>query len=305
MACEDTLVFDTESVKGDITNTFSMLQFVNQNNYETMRTTYMADVPEYFSGSYDEFKQKRNALTQLFAVSGYSNFKNATFRRTLSANAAQAYPACMASASNKPIIAWIESFTDELIVVTVRSGLKGNAKLHYRVVGQHPIESPTVLAAGAEETLMFTFDKSKDFLIALNAVDPTTGASDTTVIQMDRQRRFELQRETKEITVDFWCAAGGRGQTYGSLDWIDGTFIADKDFYLLYETRRVLDAVTVPGTPGIQHYEIDWVKADTEQGKLRRLIAHPTKVNGNNPDTQGKIIITCAITAERQFLKEV
>lgn len=88
MACEDLIQFDVAAVTSSITNEYAMLQFINQQNYEETKKTYRADFPEYFSGSYDDFKLQRNELTKLFIAAGYISQQSSSYRRTLSAASA-------------------------------------------------------------------------------------------------------------------------------------------------------------------------------------------------------------------------
>ena len=279
------------------------LQFINQENYETTKSQYGASIPEYFSGNYETFKQKRNELTKLFVAAGYSNVQRDSYRRTLSPESAKAYAMCMAETSRKPIAAWISEYSDDKIIINVRSGRDGE-KIKYEVLGETPINKPSILPPQGTEALIFKYDPSKDFMIAINAVGELTPLADTTVVQLPRARHFEIRKEQKELSASFTCGAGCQRRTDGCQISTDAIFVADQDYYLLYDTRKIVRQDVIGG-PGLQHFDVDWIIGSEPGEKPRRIIAHPFNINGNSGDTQGIVQVACSIIAEREYVVEV
>lgn len=59
------------------------------------------------------------------------------------------------------------------------------------------------------------------------------------------------------------------------------------------------------GGPGLQSYEMDWIRDPDTGARPRRVVAHPYNMVGNDDDEQGIIQVTCSIVAERQYLVEI
>lgn len=303
MACEDLIQFDVTAVTSNITNQYAMLQFVNQQNYEETKTNLGADFPDYFSGSYDEFKLRRNELTKLFIAAGYNNQQTSSYRRTLSAASADAYGKCLAENSRKPISAWIGEVSSDKIAVTLRNGSRENVK--YEVVGATPLNSHGRLQDGGSQILMFAYDPNKDFMVAFNSIGDTSGDADTTLVELERIRHFEVRKSQKELIASFTCGAGCQRDQDGCRISTDAEFVADQDYYLLYDTRRVISTEVIGGSPGLMRYDLQWIVDSSAGPKPRRIIAHPANMHGNSGDTQGIIKVTCSIIAEREYIVEV
>lgn len=302
MACEDLIQFDIEAVTSSISNKYSMLQFINQQNYEQMKLNYSANFPEYFSGDYNQFKQQRNELTKLFIAAGYSNVQTSAYRRTMSATSAAAYAKCLAENSHKPISAWVEEYSEDKIFINIRNGLREDVS--YQVLGETPTKANGVLTGGGTQALQFNYDPNQSFLVAINAVGKESGIQDTTIVELEKIRRFEVRKTQKELTATFTCGAGGYGNPTKNGMSSDAVFVADQDYYLLYDTRKVIHS-EVLGGPGLLKYELDWITEGDPAARPRRIIAHPRDMVGNSADTQGIIIVTCSIIAEREYLVEV
>ncbi|QJE02835.1 hypothetical protein HH212_24845 [Massilia forsythiae] len=302
MPCEDLIQFDIESVTTNIVNEYSMLQFINQQNYDEIKRKYSVNFPEYFSGNYDDFKLARNELTRLFIAAGYSSQQGSSYRRTLSASSAEAYGRCLAENSHKPLSAWVSKSTDNKIAINVRNGL--NEDIDIQVVGATPLNPINLLHSAGTQMFMFDYDASNDFMVGFNGISRHNKTTDTALIQLDKVRHFEVRTTRKELTATFTCGAGCHGNREGCRIWTDAVFIADQDYYLLYETRKVVRTEVIGG-PGLMNYELQWITDPDAGKKPRRYIAHPCNMNGNSVDTQGIILGTCSIIAERQYIVEV
>lgn len=297
--CEKLIQFNTNAISRDYATRFAALKFVNQDNYEEMKQKYGAEVPDYFSGSYDEFKTKRNQLTSLFVAAGYSSLQESYYQHSLSPEGAKAYAICMAEKSNKPIAAWIESITDDRIAIGVRCGLRAGAEVTLNIFGAQPINPPTPLGAGAVQFLLFEYNSKKDFIVIMNSVEGADGIS----IVLPKVRNFEIRKERKEISGTMTCGAGCHGNSSGCYQFTDVILAADPDFYLLPETLREINR-RVLGGPGIRQVLFTWVE-DKVGGQVRRLIGHPHSVDGQSGDTQGIIEIAWSVIAEKQYLVEM
>jgi hypothetical protein len=302
MVCENLIQFDVESINSNITTKYEMLQFIDQHNYEEMKTKYSVEFPQYFSGSYDQFKLQRNELTKLFLAAGYANQQTSSYRRTLSPASAEAYGRCMAENSHKPISAWIGKSTEDKIAITLRNGL--HEDVDYDVIGAKPIGPYGVLPEGGTQVLMFEYNQAKDFMVAFNGIGRSTGTADTALVQVDKVRQFEVRKSQKEMTSTFTCGAGCHDDRAGCRIFTDAVFVADQDYYLLLDSRKVLQ-VEVIGGPGLMSYEMQWIDDSADGTRPRRLIAHPVNMVGNSVDTQGIIQGVCSVIAEREYLVEV
>lgn len=304
MSCEQLIQFDVEAVTSSLTNRYTMLQYINQQNYETLKTQYSANFPEYFSGSYDQFKQQRNELTKLFIAAGYTDIQTSSYRRTLSAEGAAAYARCLAEHSNKLVAAWVEGTTNSKILIAMHNGRKED--IRYTVVGAKPSTPDTVqeLGGGGTKVLEFPYNPNEPFLIAFNAVGADSDEMGSTIVELERERHFEIRKAQKELIATFTCGAGGDDSRDKNRMSSDAFFVADQDYYLLYNSCKVV-RVDILGGPGLASYEVDWI-ADTDgNAKPRRIITHPFNMLGNDNHTQGIILVTCSVIAEREYLVEV
>ncbi|MYM84308.1 hypothetical protein GTP44_20435 [Duganella sp. FT50W] len=303
MPCEDLLQFDVEAVSSSLTNRYTMLQYINQQNYESMKQEYNASFPEYFSGGYDEFKLRRNDLTKLFIAAGYSDLHTSSYRRTLSASTAAAYATCMAQHSNQLIAAWIQTYSGDKILVSIRNGRTEDVS--YTVIGAtpQPAEPTSTLGGGGDKVLEFDYDPAQDFLVAFNAVGLKTGQMGSTIVVLERERRFEIRKTQKELISKLSCGAGGYGHGDGNYRWTDTTFVAEQDYYLLFDTRRVVHEEAIGSSPGLRTYQLEWIPDSPT--RTRRVAVHPYGMVGNSNDTQGIVELTLSIMAEREELIEV
>lgn len=225
MPCEELIQFDVEAVTSNLSNRYTMLQYVSAQNYESLKQQYAASFPEYFSGSYDQFKQQRNELTKLFIAAGYTDIQTSTYRRTLSATSAAAYAACLAQNSNKLISGWVEAYNDNKIFVAIRNGRREDVS--YTVIGGKPLAGGDKLVGGGTQTLAFDYDPGQHFLVAFNAIGDSSKEMGSTIVELERERHFEIRTTQKELSATFTCGAGGYNSNERNRISTDAVFVAD------------------------------------------------------------------------------
>ncbi|MEG2029707.1 MAG: hypothetical protein RR376_03555 [Janthinobacterium sp.] len=302
--CEKLIQFDTTIIQNDITSRYSLFSYINRDNYEEMKKSYSASIPEYFTGDYDEFKQKRSVFTSLFVSSGLSEQSQSYYHHALSHDSSQNYAACLAKVGSKPISLWVDSFGEDTINISFRSGLLGAAKLNYTVTGAEAVldaagkkqEFGELVGAGSE-TVMFKYDKTKKFSIVVNAKTENQG-KDSMSLEVPAVRNLVIKSEFKDIDITLWCAAGADGNTAGRPTWADGEFVAPAGFVLLPDT--ICEISREMSWPGIAHFQVS--KTPNAAAPITRVLMHPYDFEGTNGDTQGKVTLRYRITAERKYL---
>lgn len=302
--CEKLIQFDTTVIQSDITSRYSLFSYINRDNYEEMKKTYSASIPEYFTGDYDEFKQKRSAFTSLFVASGLSEQSQSYYHHALSHESAQNYAACLAKVGSKPISVWVDSFGENTINISFRSGMLGASKLNYTVTGAEAVLDASgkkqefgELVGTGSETVMFKYDKKKKFSIVVNARTENNGR-DSVSLEVPAARNLVIKSELRDIDVTLWCAAGADGNTAGRPTWADAEFVAPAGFVLLPDT--ICEIAREMRNPGIAHFQVS--RTPNAATPITRVLMHPYDFEGTNGDTQGKVTLTYRITAERKYL---
>lgn len=302
--CEKLIQFDTTIIQSDVTSRYSLFSYINRDNYEEMKKSYSAAIPEYFTGNYDDFKQKRSVFTSLFVSSGLSEQSQSYYHHALSPESSQSYAACLAKVGSKPISLWVDSFGEDTINIAFRSGLLGAAKLKYTVTGAEAVLDASgkkqefgELVGTGSETVMFKYDKNKKFSIVVNAKMENNGR-DSMSLEVPAVRNLVVKSELKDIDVTLWCAAGADGNTAGRPTWADAEFVAPAGFVLLPDT--ISEISREMSWPGIAHFQVS--KTPNAAAPITRVLLHPYDFEGTNGDTQGKVTLRYRITAERKYL---
>ncbi|NYG33501.1 hypothetical protein [Sphaerotilus montanus] len=300
------MAFDTTVIQSNVAAKYSILSLINQQNYESVKQSGSATILGYFEGGFDEFKQKRSQLESLLFASGSFSLDQGFYRHALSSVGAQAYAECIARQGNKPIAAWIANKSaDGIIAVTVKSGVTGNATVVYTVDGSaKPMNQPAPLSAGSSQTLLFARDPSKAFLIAVNAINQATQATDSAVIELPRMRNFEVASEEKIISTSLMCAAGCQGNTAGCRIMEPGKIVAPTGYAIDRNTLREVGRRTRFG-PGSKNIYINWVDAFGSDGGIQSIDGQIQSCEGNSPHTQGATELTFEARAIRKFVREV
>lgn len=305
MSCEDLLKFDVTAIASDYASQYAAFSYVNQQNYEEMKQKYSASVPEYFSGSFEQFNSKRNELTHLFQEAGLTSLSKSYYTRTLSPEGAKAYAICVAQQSNKPISAWIEATTDSKIVVGLRCGLGGNVQVTYTCIGPQPDQNASgTLNAGGQTALMFSYDPAIDFAVAFIVTVNPTNAQDMAVLELPKRRRFERRVRTIVVEGLAEAGAGGQGNTSGNPRWKDAELVAPSGYTLNPNTTKVVERKVIGG-PGLGHFTMQWQSIANADGRVVKLTAHPTGMDGLSEDTQGIEQIRVSVIAEQPYIVEI
>jgi hypothetical protein len=305
MACEDALQFDVTSASSDYASQYAVFSFVNQQNYEEMKQKFSASVPEYFSGSYDQFSKRRSELTHLFQEAGVTTLHKSYFTRALSAEGAKAYAICIAQQTQKAISAWIEAATDTKVVVGLRCGLGGNVTVDYSCIGPQPDQNSTgTLNAGGQTALMFSYDPAVDFVVAFNVKISPANAQDMVVLELPKRRRFEKKVRTTVVEGFVVAGAGGNGNTAGNPRVEDAELVAPAGYYLNLNTTKVMESQVIGG-PGLAFYKMTWLPVTNDDGRIVKITAHPTGMNGASGNTQGINRIKVSVIAEQPYIAEV
>lgn len=305
-SCERLMVFDTTVIQNNIAARYSVLQMVNQQNYESIKQSGSANVPGYFTGNFEDFRQKRSQLESLFAASGGFTVEQGFYRHALSPAGAQAYAECVARQGGKPISAWIANKdSDSMVAVTVKNGTPGNSTVVFSVRGTSaPMNEPIPLSAGSNQTLLFPRDSAKPFFVVINAINPQTQATDSTIVELPRVRQFQMVSEEKLANATVMCAAGCQGNTAGCRIVEPGKLVAPAGYGLDRNTLREVGRKVRFG-PGSKNLDVRWVEGNGPDGTLQSLDGQVQSCEGNSPHTQGATEITYEVRATRQFLREV
>lgn len=305
-SCERLMAFDTTVIQSNIAAQYSVLQLVNQQNYESIKQSGSANVPGYFDGSFDDFRKKRSSLESLFAASGGFTIEQGFYRHALSPVGAQAYAECVARQGNKPVSAWIANKdSNTVLAVTVKSGVTGNATVIYTVAGtNNPMNQPVPLSAGSSQTLLFQRDPTTPFLVVINATNQATQATDSAFVELPRLRSFELAMDERTDAAALMCAAGCQGNTAGCQLTEPAKFVAATGFAYDRNTLRQASNATRFG-PGSTRLNVTWLEGRRADGTLQSLETQIVSCEGNSGNTQGATDYRYEMKATRQFVREV
>lgn len=319
--CDKLVQFDTVAMSSSMATLYSALQFINQENYASVKTGAAANVPGYFDGSYDQFKTQRNKLSSLFQSSGFTSLSSDYYRHSLSPAGAEAYARCVAEQSGLPISAWIAQRTDDRLILSVRAGIVGTT-VNFEIVGAQPqsggkkVTLPPgadpdtrdnyELNGGGSTGFIFEHDKRKSFLIVINAtVKELKGAQSSTTVYLPAVREFEIRKEVRAITGTCMVAAGCQGNT--SLCRLTSicTLMAPDGFHLDPASLQKVSEIMV-GPYGVNQYRVGWANAEVG-GVIRSMIGtpDPSSIDGANGDTQGRLDITYTVNAIREYIVEL
>ena len=301
--CSDLLQFDTTVIQNDLASQLSFLSYVSEENYDEMKRSYSASIPDFFTGKYDQFEKKRSEMTKVLSLSQVTKVHQSYYQHALSAGGAAAFASCVAEQSRKLISAWVEKTTADSIVVVVKTGVLGHEDVEFKTSPIQPRERPRTLAAGGSQALTFAYDPRRDFVLTINAESRRAMAQDQAVISVPRTRKLRLTKPQKPVTTSITCGAGGQGSTSGNRIFTDGALFADEDYYLLPETVRELSREPVWSGGGLRYFTLVQTQTVVD-GKVKRIDLHPTDIDGTSGDTQSNVRITYQATVERILVVE-
>lgn len=308
--CSNLLTFDTTEIKSDFSSKIAFLQYVNAQNYEEMKQKYSLSLFDYFSGDFDSFAQKRNALTQLLIESEVTELSQSYYQHALSRDGAQAYAQCVAETNRKQIAAWVEFSTSTEIVIVVRTGVIGEDTISVSIEPSGANDQPKLevqLIAGGSRAFKFAYNPKTDFFVIVNSTSKKTGAQEQAIVEVPRIRSMRIIEDVIDVTTSITAGAGGQGNSSANPTWDDGSLVAPVGYYLLQETFREVP----PRVPvwqcvkggGLRFFELEQTPIMVN-GKLKSIHLHPKSIDGTNGDEQGKVRITYTITAMRQRVVE-
>jgi hypothetical protein len=299
--CEPLIQFDTVITSDDYANISTVLELVNQSNYENAKRSMGGKFLEYFSGSYNEFSEKRANLQKMIQRSDITFSKSNYYHHVLSSENAKIYAECVARTSNAPISAWVETKTESLIIIGIKAG---EIALEYNLSGATP-QNPTndnTLTPASMRHFAFDYTSKKDFSLIITANIKATGATKSTVIIVPKVIKILKKQDRKLLHGKIKCGAGCHGSNTGCQENRDFTFTADPDYYLLESTLRKGDEVLLSG-PGIRSYKVD-IQKNGASKPITNLTLRPYDVEGNSKDAQGNIEVMYSIQQERIYFVE-
>ncbi|MFT3721177.1 hypothetical protein [Pseudorhodoferax sp.] len=300
--CENLLTFDTTLVKTDFATQFAFLSSVTEQNYEDMKKDFSAFVPGYFDGSYSEFNQKRNITTQLVSLSSSTSFVQSYQKRSLSPGAAESYARCLVDKSRKLIGAWISHVSEDVIVVSIRTGAAGEDKVTVTAHSPSLKMDPMTLLPGRVTAIPVDYDKRKDFLLVLNAKSEKTGTQDAAVVEYPRRRSLVMKTEVTEIKGHIEAGAGFNGNTSANPHWLDADLLAPDGAYFKRETLTEVSREKVWALGGLRYFVLEITEGRDSSGRLVRLHLHPTSIDGTDGDHQGNVRIHYMVRAYRDYV---
>ncbi|MGC3985738.1 MAG: hypothetical protein QM777_14060 [Pseudorhodoferax sp.] len=300
--CENLLTFDTTLVKTDFATQFAFLSSVTEQNYEDMKRDFSAFVPGYFDGSYSEFNQKRNVTTQLVSLSSSASFAQTYQKRSLSPGAAESYAKCLVENSRKLIGAWISHVSDDIIVVSVRTGATGTDKITVTAKPASLKIDPITLLPGSVTAIPVDYDKRKDFLLVLNAKSENSGTEDSTVVEYPKRRSLEMKTEVTEVKGYIEAGAGFNGNSAANPHWLDADLLAPDGSYFKRETLTELSREKVWADGGLRNFVLEVTEGRDSSGRLVRLRLHPRDIDGTDGHRQGNVRIHYMVRAYRDYV---
>ncbi len=299
--CKATLTFDSEVTNTDYLAITSILSLVNRENYDEAKTKWAATIPEYFTGSFDDFKIQRSKLTALFSEINFASMSAQHFKRALSPAAAKNYASCIAAEQNDPIVAWVEKYDDKFVHITTQNRMT-DVKVRCKVVGSiQPVDSASELVTGASEILVFPWVPRDGITISMNVKNVSTDNTlKGVVIQIPPVIYFQKRQEIRKKSVTIRAGAGGDGSTAGSPAYGTGVISADLGFSIRTETLTRTPDDWVGGLLPT----FAWVPIQLND-KVVRYEGRVTHAEADNGDTQRNVDYTFTVDTIREYLVEV
>jgi hypothetical protein len=303
--CSAVIQFDTTTLQTNYAAQLSVLNTVNQSNYDQKKRDLAASIPGYFGGNYSEFSERRSALQSSFSQTDNTTYSQNLYQRVVSPESARMYQTCMQG--ERAFIAWVSStgIADDVVAVTVRNNRPGTGSVTYKVSGATPINQPSSLTSGSEETLYFEHPRNKRFVLVLNARDELANATFTVPpIQLPAYVNYNRVAEYREVSGTGRCGAGCQGNTSGCPIREAVTLAAPADFTLMPDTVRETNR-RVAGGPGINiHPTWTWTRAPNN-GMPSTMVGTPGACDGASGHTQGIVDYDFAARAVRYSMRLV
>lgn len=300
--CEKLLTFDTKQVRTDFATQFAFLSSVTAENYDEMKKDFSAFVPGYFTGDYAEFQRRFSITSELVSHQSSTTFAQSYLQRSLSPGAAQNYARCLVESSKKLVGAWISEVSDDMIVVSVRTGALGEDKVTVTVQPASLGVEPVTLSAGGVTALAFPYNPRKDFLLVLQAQSTKTNSQDATVLKYPKRRALELKRDPVEVRGYIEAGAGFNGNTAANAHWLDAELLAPDGVELDIGTLSEVSREKVWPLGGLKSFRLEVTEGRDAKGRLVRLRLHPTGIDGTHGDHQGNVRVHYVVRGYREYI---
>ncbi len=304
--CNGVIQFDTTLLQTNYAAQLSILNTVTQSNYQQSKQDLGLSIPEYFTGSFSEFEERRSELRSSFSQQQLTTFSQNLQQRLVSPQSARMYEVCMRG--NRPFVAWISStgVTSNYVTVTVKNQLAGSSSIAYTVAGATPVNQPAPLTSGSEQTLIFNAPRNRDFILVVNGQNAQTGASySPPPLELPAYVEYRREAETRTVSGTGRCGAGCQGNTAGCQEHQNATLAAPSGFRLQPNTRH-LSRRTVVGGPGVN---IDppwsWVSTPAGSSAPNVMVGTPGNCDGMSPHTQGIVDYQFSVDAVRYRMVQV
>ena len=288
-SCERLIQFDTVTSSEEYASIYTTLEMIDESNYENAKKNLGVKLPEFLSGNYSEFSEKRSQLRKMMDHSNTTFSKSNYYHHVLSAAGAQLYADCIAKNSGRPISAWIEAKMDTIIIIGIKNGMPGNSNIEFELSGAIPSTplKDNSLSSGSIKHLIFTYDKKTDFALIVSGNIKAIGSIQSTVIVVPKVVKIVKKNERRKLTGKIKCGAGCQSKNSGCQEVRDFVFTADPDFYLLDSTLQK-GAETIVGGPGVRNYSIEIKKEGT--GSSLMMASSPLR-NWSLSSTMEMVII--------------
>jgi hypothetical protein len=294
--CASLLQVDVTKISTDLASLYVALSQVDQTNYDQAKSSWGAAVPDYFSGSFDDFKQKYNTLHTMFSQTDATSLSQDYYTRTLSPAGAQAYATCVCQTSNSPLIAWVSGSTSSSISIKVRCGASGIVHVDAIIGGAAPLAGPPTVqingqamyefTAGSESVFLFPHKDTDDFALIINGVVKETQAPANAEVLLQRKRIFTTQTLSGIKTGTIRIGAGGFKNYMGNQLCDPCQIVADEGYALVPATIQQVSR-TVIGGPGVRNWAYDTTPNKDTNGRIVSITISPKNVVGNDDNAQG------------------
>lgn len=309
--CRPQDFFSTERVKNNLANEYSVLSIVSRDNYEEMKKGLSASIPDYFSGSYDEFQKKREKFFSYFESSSSFSSSSEFYRHSLSKEGAQAYAECVGTKQNKLFVAYIfneDPKSGSRVSIGFSTKVGGNTTVNWEVRGEKEVTGfprKGSLTPNSVDGTQFVYDRKKDFQVQVRAVDKNSGQVWSEWLTLPRYRIFNTVTDFDDgDRVNVGCRAGCQGNTAGCQEFDNGEKLAPSGW------SYAVPSIAMVGSYSPWRYSLramnmnPWSSTIDPLGRVIRVSSTIASCEGQNGDTQGYRIDTYAIRRTRDRIVE-
>lgn len=217
--CADALTFDTSLIKNNLSIQLSLLNTITRENYRVMKEKLSADIPDYFTGEFDQFQEVRDSFKHKYQLAtNYNNDLN-MYKYSLSGDSSKNYSACLAELHNDMIYVYLaNNLVSDVISIGIGTNAKGSAKVDYKISSNTPLKDPKLaggqLLSGGEVIVDFNKPKNQNFHITVNAKTVQTGQSLGATFDLPELKNVSYTLEFAEDRATSYCTGGGNGNQW-------------------------------------------------------------------------------------------